>query len=61
VYPDNQRVAKLLLNLHDIYNRGDPIDRALQEVIQDAIGKKIRLVETSPARDPARCKKGAAI
>ena len=34
-------MAKLVLDLHDIYNRGDQIDRALDQVIQDAIDKKI--------------------
>ena len=43
-------MAKLVLDLHDIYNRGDQIDRALDQVIQDAIDKKIRLVEIIPGK-----------
>ena len=46
-------MAKLVLDLHDIYNRGDQIDRALEQVIQDAIDKKIRLVEIIPGKGRA--------
>jgi hypothetical protein len=30
---------KLTLDLHDIYNRGGDIDRALQEIMDDAVAK----------------------
>ena len=33
---------KLKLDLHDIYDRGDDIDRALRAVIDEAIEKKVR-------------------
>ncbi|MGH9097278.1 MAG: Smr/MutS family protein, partial [Acidimicrobiales bacterium] len=39
---------KLKLDLHDIYNRGEDIDRALRSVIDEAIEKKARLVEIIP-------------
>jgi DNA-nicking Smr family endonuclease len=50
-------MAKLVLDLHDIYNRGDQIDRALAQVIQDAIDKKIRLVEIIPGKGSGALKK----
>ena len=50
-------MAKLVLDLHDIYNRGDHIDRALDQVIQDAIDKKIRLVEIIPGKGSGALKK----
>jgi DNA-nicking Smr family endonuclease len=50
-------MAKLVLDLHDIYNRGDQIDRALQQIIQDAIDKKIRLVEIIPGKGSGALKK----
>ena len=50
-------MAKLVLDLHDIYNRGDQIDRALDQVIQDAIDKRIRLVEIIPGKGSGALKK----
>ncbi len=50
-------MAKLVLDLHDIYNRGDQIERALEQVIQDAIDKKIRLVEIIPGKGSGALKK----
>jgi hypothetical protein len=36
---------KLKLDLHDIYNRGGDIDRALRAIIDEAVAKKATLVE----------------
>ena len=41
---------KLRLDLHEIYNRGDDIDRALRAIIDEAIEKKVRLVEIFQAK-----------
>lgn len=41
---------KLTLDLHDIYNRGGDIDRALRAVIPDAVAKKAPLVEIIPGK-----------
>ena len=35
---------KLKLDLHDIYNRGQDIDRALQGIIDEAVRTKAPLV-----------------
>jgi DNA-nicking Smr family endonuclease len=42
--PDTGSV-KLKLDLHDIFNRGADIDRALHDIIQEAVDKKAPLVE----------------
>ena len=39
---------KLKLDLHDIYNRGQDIDRALRAIIDEAEAKKAPLVEIIP-------------
>jgi dsDNA-specific endonuclease/ATPase MutS2 len=48
---------KLKLDLHDIYNRGYDIDRALREVIDEAIAKKATLVEIIPGKGSGALKK----
>ena len=48
---------KLTLDLHDIYNRGVDIDRALQAVIDDAVAKRVRLVEIIPGKGSGALKK----
>jgi hypothetical protein len=37
-------MAKLVLDLHEIYNRGDQIERELNRVIEEAVEKRIKLV-----------------
>ena len=49
--------VKLTLDLHDIYNRGAEIDRALQAVIADAVAKKAPLVEIIPGKGSGQLKK----
>lgn len=48
---------KLKLDLHDIYNRGDQIDRALEAIIQEAVDKKAPLVEIIPGKGSGQLKK----
>ncbi|HET8989619.1 MAG TPA: Smr/MutS family protein [Acidimicrobiales bacterium] len=48
---------KLTLDLHGVYNRGDEIDRALRAVIEEALEKKIRLVEIIPGKGSGQLKK----
>ncbi len=50
-------MAKLKLDLHDIYNRGDQIDKELNRVIQEAIEKRITLVEIIPGKGSGQLKK----
>jgi len=48
---------KLTLDLHDMYNRGDEIDRALRGVIEEAVRKKAKLVEIIPGKGSGQLKK----
>ena len=49
--------VKLKLDLHEIYNRGDDIDSALRDIIDEAIEKKVRLVEIIPGKGSGQLKK----
>jgi dsDNA-specific endonuclease/ATPase MutS2 len=48
---------KLKLDLHDIYNRGQDIDRALQSIMDEAVAKKATLVEIIPGKGSGQLKK----
>ncbi|TKK86114.1 DNA mismatch repair protein MutS [Herbidospora galbida] len=48
---------KLKLDLHDIFNKGDQIDRALRGIIQEAIDKKATEVEIIPGKGSGQLKK----
>lgn len=50
-------MAKLKLDLHDIYNRGDQIDAALDDIIRQALDRKISLVEIIPGKGSGQLKK----
>jgi len=49
--------VKLKLDLHDIYNRGEDIERALLAVIDEAVAKKAPLVEIIPGKGSGQLKK----
>ncbi|GAA1012340.1 DNA mismatch repair protein MutS [Acrocarpospora pleiomorpha] len=48
---------KLKLDLHDIFNKGDQIDRALNAIIQEALAKKATEVEIIPGKGSGQLKK----
>jgi len=50
-------MAKLVLDLHDIYNKGKLIDQALNDIIEEAIEKKIKTVEIIPGKGSGQLKK----
>ena len=50
-------MARLKLDLHDIYNRGQDIDRALEGIIQEAVQKKIKEIEIIPGKGSGQLKK----
>lgn len=50
-------MAKLKLDLHDIYNKGKKIDDALNEVIEDAVENRIKMVEIVPGKGSGQLKK----
>ena len=50
-------IVKLKLDLHDIYNKGQDIDRALAAIIDEAEAKKAPLVEIIPGKGSGQLKK----
>lgn len=50
-------MAKLKLDLHDIYNKGDLIEKELNKIIEEAIEKKIKEVEIIPGKGSGQLKK----
>lgn len=48
---------KLKLDLHDIYNRGQDIDKALRAIIDEAVRTKAPLVEIIPGKGSGQLKK----
>jgi DNA-nicking Smr family endonuclease len=49
--------VKLKLDLHDIFNKGTEIDKALRGIIDEAIQKKASLVEIIPGKGSGALKK----
>jgi dsDNA-specific endonuclease/ATPase MutS2 len=49
--------VKLTLDLHDIYNRGGEIDRALRGIFDEAIAKKAPMIEIIPGKGSGQLKK----
>lgn len=50
-------MAKLKLDLHDIYNNGELITQELESIIDEAIEKKIKIVEIIPGKGSGQLKK----
>lgn len=50
-------MAKLKLDLHDIYNKGDKIEAELQRIVDAAVEQKIALVEIIPGKGSGQLKK----
>ena len=50
-------MAKLKLDLHDIYKSGGQIDAELNRIVQEALAKKIALVEIIPGKGSGQLKK----
>jgi DNA-nicking Smr family endonuclease len=48
---------KLVLDLHDIFNRGQQIEKALQDIMNEAVAKKAKLVEIIPGKGSGQLKK----
>jgi len=49
--------VKLTLDLHDIYNQGSEIERALQQVFDEAVAKKAPVIEIIPGKGSGQLKK----
>jgi dsDNA-specific endonuclease/ATPase MutS2 len=50
-------MAKITLDLHDIYNKGAAIDAELNRVINEAVAKRITPVEIIPGKGSGQLKK----
>lgn len=50
-------MAKLKLDLHDIFNKGTTIDAELSRIVDEAMQKKIALVEIIPGKGSGQLKK----
>lgn len=50
-------MAKLKLDLHDIYNKGWKIEKELQNLIDEACEKKIPIIEIIPGKGSGQLKK----
>jgi dsDNA-specific endonuclease/ATPase MutS2 len=48
---------KLKLDLHEIYNKGHDIDRALRDVMDEAVSKKASVIEIIPGKGSGQLKK----
>jgi dsDNA-specific endonuclease/ATPase MutS2 len=49
--------ARLKLDLHEIYNRGADIERALQSIMEEAVRTKASVVEIIPGKGSGQLKK----
>lgn len=50
-------MAKLTLDLHDIFNKSQKIEDSLNEIIEEAVSRKIKLVEIIPGKGSGQLKK----
>jgi len=50
-------MAKIKLDLHDIFNRGQAIEAELRRVIEEAMEKRISLIEIIPGKGSGQLKK----
>jgi len=57
IFPLSKPMARLKLDLHDVYNDSRAIDRALNEIFEEAIQKKIREVEIIPGKGSGQLRK----
>ncbi|HUZ19489.1 MAG TPA: Smr/MutS family protein [Acidimicrobiales bacterium] len=50
-------MSKLTLDLHEIFNKGEEIDRALRRVIDEAVRIKASSIEIIPGKGSGQLKK----
>ena len=53
----HSRTVKLKLDLHDVYNRGQEIDRALRGIIDEAVRTRAPMIEIIPGKGSGQLKK----
>lgn len=52
-----EHMAKLKLDLHDIFNKGSSIESELNRIVNEAVEKKIALIEIIPGKGSGQLKK----
>ena len=57
ISPGGEDLAKITLDLHDIFNKSGSIDAELNRVIEEAVEKRISLVEIIPGKGSGQLKK----
>lgn len=50
-------MAKIKLDLHDVFNKGQVIEQELNRVVREAVEKRIALVEIIPGKGSGQLKK----
>lgn len=50
-------MAKIKIDLHDIFNRGRDIEAALNSAVEEAVQKRIPLIEIIPGKGSGQLKK----
>jgi dsDNA-specific endonuclease/ATPase MutS2 len=50
-------MAKIVLDLHDIFNKGQAIESELHRVMEEAVDKRIALIEIIPGKGSGALKK----
>ena len=50
-------MAKLTLDFHALYNKGDQIEKELNNIIEEAVEKKIKTVEIIPGKGSGQLRK----
>jgi dsDNA-specific endonuclease/ATPase MutS2 len=50
-------MAKIVVDLHDIFNKSGAIDAELRRAVDDAVNKRISLVEIIPGKGSGQLKK----
>lgn len=50
-------MSKLKLDLHDIFNKGQQIDRALDDAMREAIERRVAILEIIPGKGSGQLKK----
>ncbi len=50
-------VGRLTLDLHDMYSHGDAIETSLEQTMEQAVTKRLELVEIIPGKGSGQLKK----
>ncbi len=50
-------MKKIKIDLHDIFNKGQEIDRVLSEALDEAVSKRAKILEIIPGKGSGQLKK----